>query len=217
MTPPNHPVSIPDGPMSPSLPTVSLTPVTPVPNPVVMVAPPLSPQIPVPVSVPVNMKTPQKIATGSPLASKVSAPPALVVTTVPDKIQPLPYITSRPKPHSQPRSKTDLSNASVVSSAAPQLVITPKAETASRNDRMITVEPGRQSANNYPTFSIDSATPNRVCVVSGLDRRKTVEANGSSTYQGTLPTFRMVDSELADLPAWHPLNSGCVISVTHKR
>ena len=53
--------------------------------------------------------------------------------------------------------------------------------------------------------------------MSGLERRKTVESSGSTTYQGTLPTFRMVVAELADLPAWHPIDSGCVVSITHKR
>jgi hypothetical protein len=97
------------------------------------------------------------------------------------------------------------------------LVITSGAKTANRNEKMITVEPGRQAANNYPTFNVDSATPNRVCVVSGLERRKTVQSNGAATYQGTLPTFRMVATELADLPAWHPIDSGCVVSITHKK
>lgn len=174
-------------------------------------------QIPVPVPIPVEMKAPPKVTNGSPPTPKVNMAPSLVVTSVPDQVQTQTYVTNRPKPNKNPQIKSDLPNASTGSNAPPQLVITPDAATATRNDRMITIGPARQAANNYPTFSIDSATPNRVCVISGLERRKTVEANGSTTYQGTLPTFRMVTAEVADLPAWHPLDSGCVISVTHKR
>ena len=96
------------------------------------------------------------------------------------------------------------------------LLLTQDASTAIRNEKMITIVPGRQDPSNYPSFNVDSETASRICIVSGLERRKSIDAYGVVTYQGELPTFRMVTTELADLPAWHPIESGCIISATYK-
>ncbi len=198
--------------------TPMLIPPVGTPQQAPMAIPPMVPQqTPVLVPVPVTMKVPPKVGGAPPPSPQAKPVPAKVVTIISAPIQPDGYVTPRPKPNSQSSGKVATPVASVAPIAAPVLVVTPEAATASRNEKMITVDPGRQAASNYPTFSVDSATPNRVCVVSGLERRRTVEPNGTSTYQGTLPTFRMVAAEVADLPAWHPLDSGCVISVTHKR
>ncbi len=98
--------------------------------------------------------------------------------------------------------------------AAP-LIVSPQPVTVSKNDEMITQKPGRQDVRSYPAFSARSTGVKSSCVVSGMERRRTVDATGVETYQGTLPTFRMVTSEVTDLPAWHPMEAGCVISVTH--
>jgi hypothetical protein len=99
----------------------------------------------------------------------------------------------------------------------PDLVVTPKGETASKNNNMITAKPGRQDPKNYPVFAVGGETGHRNCVVSGMERRRTIKADGVETYQGALPSFRMVVTEVADIPAWHPMDSGCIISVTHRR
>ncbi len=183
-----------------------------------MAVPPMAPkQTPVLVPVPIKMNVPPKVTAA--VTTPVQVPSAnLPVVANGSAPRADGYVTPRPKPVSS-SSSTKATGSSVLAStsAQPALVITSDAKTAIRNEKMITVEPGRQAANNYPTFNVNSATPNRVCVVSGLERRKTVESNGSATYQGTLPTFRMVATELADLPAWHPIDSGCVVSITHKR
>ena len=183
-----------------------------------MAVPPMAPkQTPVLVPVPIKMNVPPKVTAA--VTTPVQVPSAnLPVVANGSAPRADGYVTPRPKPVSS-SSSTKATGSSVLAStsAQPALVITSDAKTAIRNEKMITVEPGRQAANNYPTFNVNSATPNRVCVVSGLGRRKTVESNGSATYQGTLPTFRMVATELADLPAWHPIDSGCVVSITHKR
>ena len=183
-----------------------------------MLIPPKAEQkTPVLVPVPIKMKVPQK-SIGSVPSPNLPTPVNPPLTKGGSGPSADGYVTPRPKPiSSTPSAKAAAASAPASTSAQPVLVITPDATTANRNDKMITVEPGRQAANNYPTFNVDSATPNRVCVVSGLERRKTVESSGSTTYQGTLPTFRMVVAELADLPAWHPIDSGCVVSITHKR
>ena len=174
-------------------------------------------QTPVLVPVPVKMNVPPKVMASVPSPARV--PPAnLPVAASGSAPRADGYVTPRPKPVSSTASdKAAGSSAPASTSAQPVLVITSEATTANRNEKMITVEPGRQAANNYPTFNVDSATPNRVCVVSGVERRKTVQSNGSATYQGTLPTFRMIAAEVADIPAWHPIDSGCVVSITHKR
>lgn len=174
---------------------------------------------------------------GSPPSRHVAPNKPMPATSVSNQPVPAtPYVTPRPQPLSrtvavgstssaQPSTSTAASGVTVDASSAarvtkskePALVVTADAATASKNEKMITVSPGRQAANDYPSFNVDSSTPNRTCVVSGFERRKTVGANGVETYQGTLPSFRMVVTEVADLPAWHPLDAGCVISVTHKR
>jgi hypothetical protein len=215
IVPPKPPMDVP--PIPPQNTPILIPPKGP-PQQIPMAIPPKDPpQAPFPVPVPVAMKVPPNVGGGVPPVPPAKPVSGLVVTSVSAPAQPNGYVTPRPKPNSQTSGKVVAPAASDTASAAPVLVVTSEAQTASRNEKMITVEPGRQPANNYPTFSVDSATPNRVCVVSGLERRKTVDSNGTTTYQGTLPTFRMVAAEVADLPAWHPLDSGCVISVTHKR
>jgi hypothetical protein len=194
---------------------VAIPPMVPQQTP--MAVPPLVPQpTPVLVPVPVKMNVPPKVTASVP--SPVRTPPVNPSVGVGGTPHTEGYVTPRPKPlNAKSPSKVPPSTVPVGMSTKPVLVITSDSTTAIRNEKMITVEPGRQAANNYPTFNVDSATPNRVCVVSGMERRKTVESNGSATYQGTLPTFRMVAVEVADLPAWHPIDSGCVVSITHKR
>ncbi len=214
MVPQQTPVAVP--PMVPQQTPMAVPPIVQQQTP--MLIPPMVPQqTPVLVPVPVTMKIPPKVVGAVPPTPQAKPIPSQVVTSISAPAEPNGYVTPRPKPNSQTSGKVVAPASSDTVSATPVLVVTPEAATASRNEKMITVEPGRQAANNYPTFSVDSATPNRVCVVSGLERRKTAESNGTTTYQGTLPTFRMVAAEVADLPAWHPLDSGCVISVTHKR
>jgi hypothetical protein len=214
MVPQQTPVAVP--PMVPQQTPMAVPPIVQQQTP--MLIPPTVPQqTPVLVPVPVTMKVPPKVVGAVPPTPQAKPVPSQVVTTISAPAQPNGYVTPRPKPNSQVSGKVVAPAALETVSVMPVLVVTPEAATASRNEKMITVVPGRQAANNYPTFNVDSAAPNRACVVSGLERRKTVETNGMTTYEGTLPTFRMVTVELADLPAWHPLDSGCVISVTHKR
>jgi hypothetical protein len=198
--------------------------------------PPMAPQqVPVAVPVPVVMNVPP--APGSPPSRRVTPNKPMPMTSVSyEPVPATPYVTPRPQPlgRTTAAGATSLpqlasgtaapattavatSSVPVTKSKEPALVVTTEAATASQNEKLITVSPGRQAANNYPSFNVDSNTPNRTCVVSGFERRKTVGANGVETYQGTLPSFRMVVTEVADLPAWHPLDAGCVISVTHKR
>lgn len=215
MTPQQTPVAVPT--LVPQQ-TPMLIPPAGTPQQAPMAVPPMAQQqTPVLVPVPVKMNVPPKVTVSVP--SPVRVPPAnLPVAASGSAPRADGYVTPRPKPVSSTASDEAAgSSAPASTSAQPVLVITSEATTANRNEKMITVEPGRQAANNYPTFNVDSATPNRVCVVSGVERRKTVQSNGSATYQGTLPTFRMIAAEVADIPAWHPIDSGCVVSITHKR
>ena len=207
MPPPQVPQQTPvlAPPLAPPAPTPQQTPML-IPPVVQQAAPSMPPpqvpqQIPVAVPVPLVMTVPDGVNTSAPR----SAPSG-------QKGAPSDYVTSRPRPLAA--TGPDKVNSA---KQEPVLVSTADAATANQNEKMITVMPGRQLPNQYPSFSVNSATPNRTCIVSGMERRKTVQANGVETYQGTLPTFRMIVTELADIPAWHPLDSGCVISVTHKR
>jgi len=149
------------------------------------------------------------------LRQTIAPAPTLGITSSPISQAPL----SRPSPL-QPRkvaSKPEPKSNEVVSTSSSKLELTQNASTAMQNNQMITVSPGRQSPTDYPTFNVNSTTANRACVVSGLERRKSTDSNGVTTYQGTLPTFRMVATELADLPSWHSVDAGCMVSVTHKR
>ena len=75
----------------------------------------------------------------------------------------------------------------------------------------------KNNSSDATNANLNSVMPHRVFVVSGAERRKTVRSNGSAIYQDSVPSFRMVATELVDLPAWHLIDSDCVVSITYKR
>ncbi len=99
----------------------------------------------------------------------------------------------------------------------PQVEVTLKASSAGFNGNMIANAPGRQPADSYALFRNDATGAYRECVVSGLETRKVILANGEVVYRGTLPGFRTVSNEVADIPSWHPHEAGCIISIEHKK
>lgn len=70
---------------------------------------------------------------------------------------------------------------------------------------------------NMHSFKNDATGEYRECIVSGLERRTVIAADGSVSYQGALPGFRTVSAELIDIPSWHPLEAGCIVSIHHKK
>jgi hypothetical protein len=166
--------------------------------------------------VPLTVQLPntiQRAPNQPPPAVPPQAAASAVPPSAPDSMPFNPPTLIRPRPI---KTSTDSSGGrSKVVAAA--LVVSAQPETGSKNEKMITQTPGRQDARNYPVFAADPAEAHRSCVVSGMERRRTVDASGVETYQGILPTFRMVVSEVTDVPAWHPMESGCVISITHRR
>ena len=197
-------------------PTDSKTNIASVINPPAVVQP-LSPAVIAPPMRPAEI--PAKLAPepGQPAPPAIPQPPIASAPTVGQtKVASAP--TLRPRPIKISPIVIDAQSSSYTSftPSKENLLLTQDASTAIRNEKMITIVPGRQDPSNYPSFNIDSETASRICIVSGLERRKSIDAYGVVTYQGELPTFRMVTTELADLPAWHPIESGCIISATYK-
>ena len=94
------------------------------------------------------------------------------------------------------------------------IVISEEANTANLNINMVTNAPGRQDPANYPRFLIESTGKIRECILSGFERRKIIDPSGEETYQGTLPSLRMVASDISDIPSWHAPESDCIISIS---
>lgn len=94
------------------------------------------------------------------------------------------------------------------------IVISEDANTASSNINMVTNTPGRQDPAAYPRFLIESTGKIRECILSGFERRRVIDSSGQETYQGTLPSLRMVASDISDIPSWHAPESDCIISIT---
>lgn len=94
------------------------------------------------------------------------------------------------------------------------IVISQDANTAISNINMVTNTPGRQDPANYPRFLIESTGKIRECILSGFERRRVIDASGQETYQGTLPSLRMVAADISDIPSWHPPESDCIISIS---
>jgi len=170
-------------------------PIALVPQPIPPVAPPLVPPIAPPM-------VPQPKPNVPPLA------PPLVPQLVPQMVSiNTPLNVSPPQntpPPTQPTPK-------------PQVEVTLKASSAGFNGNMIANTPGRQPADSYALFRNDATGAYRECVVSGLESRKVILANGEVVYRGTLPGFRTVSNEVSDIPSWHPHEAGCIISIEHKK
>lgn len=96
------------------------------------------------------------------------------------------------------------------------VVVNEQAESAEANLGMITAKPGRQDPDSYPVFRIEKTGKTRECVLSGFERRRTIDPSGEETYQGTLPSLRMVSADIVDIPSWHPPESDCIISISHE-
>ena len=94
------------------------------------------------------------------------------------------------------------------------IVISEEANTANSNINMVTNTPGRQDPANYPRFLIESTGKIRECILSGFERRRIIDPSGEETYQGTLPSLRMVASDISDIPSWHAPESDCIISIS---
>ena len=94
------------------------------------------------------------------------------------------------------------------------IVISEGANTANSNINMVTNTPGRQDPANYPRFLIESTGKIRECILSGFERRRIIDPSGEETYQGTLPSLRMVASDISDIPSWHAPESDCIISIS---
>lgn len=151
--------------------------------------------VPTPSTVP---KPPQSPPPGQ------SIVPALIPTQVPVLVvAPKSSITS---PQSPTASGQGIQTAVQVSD---------KASSAAYNQNMIANNPGRQIPGHYAIFRNEDTGSYRECVVSGLERRKVVAADGSVTYRGAVPSLRTVSAELIDIPSWHPHEAGCIISLQH--
>jgi hypothetical protein len=223
IAPPMRPAEIPaklaPEPGQPAPPAIPQPPIASAPTvgqtKVVSANPP--PQVVPPVITPL-VQQPRLVAEpGQPAPPAIPQPPIASAPTVGQtKVASAP--TLRPRPIKISPIVIDAQSSSYTSftPSKENLLLTQDASTAIRNEKMITIVPGRQDPSNYPSFNIDSETASRICIVSGLERRKSIDAYGVVTYQGELPTFRMVTTELADLPAWHPIESGCIISATYK-
>lgn len=123
----------------------------------------------------------------------------------------------RPKPKA-PNQKTEDDKPENNKDSEPNgipVVVTPDAASASFNNQMITRKPGLQDPANYPVFLDPTTGKTRECILSGFERRLSVDPSGNTTYEGTLPNLRMVASDLVDIPSWHPPESGCIISISH--
>ena len=223
LAPPMRPAEIPaklaPEPGQPAPPAIPQPPIASAPTvgqtKVVSANPP--PQVVPPVITPL-VQQPRLVAEpGQPAPPAIPQPPIASAPTVGQtKVASAP--TLRPRPIKISPIVIDAQSSSYTSftPSKENLLLTQDASTAIRNEKMITIVPGRQDPSNYPSFNVDSETASRICIVSGLERRKSIDAYGVVTYQGELPTFRMVTTELADLPAWHPIESGCIISATYK-
>lgn len=174
------------------IPTANELPPQQVPYQVPMAVPPQIPQ-------PVPMLVPPQIPQITP--QLVTAPPLNPSQT------PVPLVINPPKEMPVPLGST----------SAPVVEITDKGSSASYNQNMITNIPGRQLASSYAIFKNEATGTYRECVVSGLERRKIISANGEISYLGALPSFRTVSQEVADIPSWHPHEAGCIISLQHNK
>ncbi len=94
--------------------------------------------------------------------------------------------------------------------------MTDAADSAKGNSGMVANLPGRQDIQKYPEFSDPRSGLSKGCILSGLDRRQVVLPNGVTAYNGTLPNLRTVSSVIADIPSWHPHESGCIASINKK-
>jgi hypothetical protein len=223
IAPPMRPAEIPaklaPEPGQPAPPAIPQPPIASAPTvgqtKVVSANPP--PQVVPPVITPL-VQQPRLVAEpGQPAPPAIPQPPIASAPTVGQtKVASAPTLRPRPMKISPIVIDAQSSSYTSFTPSKENLLLTQDASTAIRNEKMITIVPGRQDPSNYPSFNVDSETASRICIVSGLERRKSIDAYGVVTYQGELPTFRMVTTELADLPAWHPIESGCIISATYK-
>lgn len=137
-----------------------------------------------------------------------TAPAVLVIA------QPTPVMLSANTPLVISNQEAPTSASQAVN---PSVEVTDKASSAMFNQEMIANNPGRQSPLVSAVFKNETTGQYRECIVSGLERRKIVNPNGEDVYRGSLPSFRTVSVEVADIPSWHPHEAGCIISMQHRQ
>ncbi len=204
----------------------------PTPQLIPIAVPPQVPQRSLQIS-PVQILTPSRQPTPRPQAIPIAIPG--LVPQFLARPQPKPSATPNPRPiaipgrvpqplvnpaKNQPTStkQTQPGPTQRITAIAPAGSIT-YAKThvkSAQGPNYITDFPGRQPAHALPRHLDSTASEIWDCAVSGHGRRQPTNQRRGSQFSGALADINVVDAIAKDVPARHPQDPGCLVSIKRR-